>query len=486
MSLVMSQHPHAFVADNEALASPYSAYCTSYSALYNDEHERPPAALALSVPFASPHHHAAAPLPRRLSSTLLRLSPTFNNQEANYNYYQWNDQPAAAALSTAVPSHHAPCLLSPPPLPHTLPVKDELDAFELSPVDSMSTTPSISITSATSIASYSSHSSHSSPPSTPDPSVSTATATPTPSPLPPPAKSLCLRAPQSRQRSATMGSSGDRVGERVLRKRRRQRECDIQRRQKENMGFNRLYVLLTASSMKKQQKCVQLQQQQLAAAASVAAEQQEDCGDDDEEDTERKMNKADILHQSAERIEQLERTLRELMEAHSRRHSLESSMFLHSSACMMVIHIPSGYITDASERYLQHTCNERSWVVGRRFFPPWALMLDDPMYLTRPLPCTKRQADRVLCRPEHSALLQETQQSPQCEKSVRLLIQLCSGEIDTMYAVWRSQFGHGRVMEKMVHSWVSEWEDHDDGTRTPKYAIGLVSTSETICVDLSE
>ena len=250
-----------------------------------------------------------------------------------------------------------------------------------------------------------------------------------------------------------------------MRKRRRQRECDIQRRQKENIGFNRLYALLTADSVKKQQKLLQQQQ-----------------NDEEEDETDRKMNKADILHQSAERIEQLERMLTELTEAHARRSTLSSSMFTHSSACIVVIHVPSGFVSDASERYLQHTMFERAWVVGRRFFPPYTLMKSNPQYLTRPYPTTASQSDRVLCKPANQPL-QETQLKAQSETSVRLLHQLYAGESDTIYALWRSQFGDGRVWEKAVHSWITEWEEHEDGTRTPLYVVGLVSTSETVCVE---
>ena len=444
--MMSQQQSHAF-ADSDALASPYASYSSSFS-LFHDEHDSSSnaASLSLSMPFASPPHPPAAPLPRRPSTTLFRLSPTFSNESY---YYQWNDSLGHAAAAGAGNARS----MSPPPLPLT----EEMHGFKLSPVES-SITPSISITSAAS-----STASYASSPSTPDPSSGSPTPSPSPNPLPRHSLSVSVRPTVSRQRSATLGSSGDRV----LRKRRRQRECDIQRRQKENVGFNRLYMLLTAGSIKKQQKLIQ--QQQMA-------------DDEEDDDTDRKMNKADILHQSAERIEQLERMLTELTEAHTRRNSLESSIFTHSSACIVVIHVPSGVITDASERYLQHTLMERSWVVGRRFFPPLHLMQANPLYLTRPYPSSPHQGDRVLCKTE-DGVLQETVQSPQCEKSLRLLEQLYSGEIDTMCAVWRSQFGDGRIMEKAVHSWVTEWEEHEDGTRIPLYVIGLVSTSETVCVE---
>ena len=441
MSIVMSRL-HSF-ADSDGLGSPYAAYPSAFP-LFADEHES--SAAPLPMPLSSPIQHHAAPQPRRPSSNLLRLSPTFTPE---LQYYQWNDPSAAAPLASGNFARPLPFAL---PLPASM--KDELSGYGVPSFQHFSNTPSISHTSA-----GSSSTSYSSPPSTPP-----STASPTPTPSPNPHHSLSV----SRQCSATLGSSGDRV----LRKRRRQRECDIQRRQKENMGFNRLYVLLTSSNTKKQQKLLvqQEQQQQLA-------------DEEDEDDSERKMNKADILHQSAERIEQLERMLTELTEAHSRRKSLEWSTFTHSAACVVVIHVPTGYVTDASERYLQHTGFERSWVVGRRFLSARHLIQSDPMCLTRPRPCSPQHDDRVLCKPRSTGVLQATMPKAQSEKTIRLLLQLYDGEIDTMCAVWRSQFGDGSVMEKTVHSWITEWEEHDDGTRSPLYVIGLVSTSETVCVE---
>jgi len=229
------------------------------------------------------------------------------------------------------------------------------------------------------------------------------------------------------------------------------------------------------------------------------------------------MNKADILHESAERIEQLERQLAEMADAHSRRHSLQSSMFVQSSACIMVVHSPTGYVTDASERYLQHALFERSWLVGRRCLPPLQVMQSNPMCLARPIACNSDRSESVLCKPEGDQL-QPTVHKPQSETTVRLLKQLYSGEIDAMHAIWycdymcvkrvrdaerrpsthllfivcvvllfclqrRSQFGDGRMMERAIHSWVTEWTEHEDGSRTPLYVVGLVSTSETVCVE---
>ena len=447
MSVLMSNPPN--FPDSDVLGSPYATSFSAAFPLFNDGYQFNTTPLALpSPPFSSPPHQPAAPQPRRLSSTLFRLSPTYTAESAYH--YQWNE-PYTTATTVSATAAASP-----------LPVKDELLGYRVSPIES-STTPSVSITSAcSSIASYLS------PPSTPTPS--TASPTPTPSPYLP-GSSLSVRPLSGRQRSATVGSLGDRV----LRKRRRQRECDIQRRQKENMGFNRLYVLLTAGSMRKQQKLIQQQ---------LADEEEE------EGEGERKMNKADILHQSAERIEQLERSLQQLTEAHSRRHSLDSAKFIHSAGCLVVLHVPSGYITDVSERYLEHTGNERSWVVGRRFFPSYQQLKANPMSLTRPCNFACYQsADRVLCKPEDGTggrgggTLRPTILMAQCEATVRLWNQLCDGEIDTMCAVWRSEFGNGRTMEKTVYSWITEWEQHDNGSRTPVNVMCLISTSDTVSVE---
>ena len=477
MLTVMSHHlPLAAAADSDgalgSLGSPYASYSSSFPLLHDDGDDEcvaSSAPLSLSMPpFSSPGPmQPAAPLPRRLSSTLFRLSPTF--QHESY-YYQWSDMPqpqpqpqsqlahhqsaTSAAAQLAVGANHT---VMPRPLSPTQ-LHDEKSSESASSSEA-SITPPIPVTStALSIAPISSHVL---PVSLPIPSSAPTvrpntitTAVALPSPTPP----LLLRP------AASASSDHDRV----IRKRRRQRECDIQRRRKENIGYNRLYALLTADSVKKQQR--QLQQQQ------------QDDGDKDYDDIEQKMQKADILHHSAERIEQLERMLRQLTEAHARRNALSSAMYTHSSACIVIIHVPSGYVSDASERYLEHSMFERLWVVGRRFFPPWPAIHSNPLHLTRPNTPTPYQADRMLCKPANGPL-QETRLVPQSEKSVRLLRELFAGEIDTIYTLWRSQFGDGRIWERSVHSWVSEWEEHEDGRRTPLYVVGLVSMSETVCLE---
>ena len=472
MSAATMSHSHAFAADSDVLGSPYST-CYAPFRLYSDdeEHGAPPFSFSLLPPSSPPPlHQPTAPLPRRLSTSLFRLSPTSACEPL---YRQWSDVPPTP--TTALFGAGALALSSSSPMPLS------------------SSTPAIAVTYIASVASTSS------PPSTPSTSTPTPYPTPAPTPTPSPhpasassSSSSSLPVPSSLSGGVGGAGAGAGAGDRVSRKRRRQRECDIQRRQKENKGFDRLYTLLTAYHTKKQQQLVQPRQQQPQQQQPAAISDDED-GDGEFEDKEaaadRKMNKADILHHSAERIEQLERMLADLAGANHRRHSLQSSMFTHSSAAVMVVHVPSGYCVDVSQRYLDHTMMERSWTVGRRFWPPYTHLVAHPTYLLRPSHAhapiaSLHRRDRVLCRPGgQGGGLVETLQSAQCEASVQAMRRLFSGESDTIFAVWRNQLGDGRVWEKGVHSWVTEWEEQADGTRTPLYAIGLVSTSETVRVE---
>ena len=138
---------------------------------------------------------------------------------------------------------------------------------------------------------------------------------------------------------------------------------------------------------------------------------------------------------------------------------------------------------DMSERCLQLTRRERSWAVNRRFLPPLHIVQNDASRVSRPQPSSQlRLAERTLCRPAHGGL-QETRVLPQSPASVRLMQQLYAGEVDTICAVWRSQFGDGRVMEYTLHCWIRKWEVLADGARTPLCLVSLLSTSELVCVD---
>ena len=139
-------------------------------------------------------------------------------------------------------------------------------------------------------------------------------------------------------------------------------------------------------------------------------------------------------------------------------------------------------LADASERLLQHMRCERHWMVGRSIFPPLRLLSADTRHLARPYSASPQQAGRVLCRPAGGAL-QEVRPCEQSPESLRLLGLTLAGELDAAVSVARSQFGDGRLMETLVHTWVSDWEQHADGTRTPLYLVSLINTGETVCID---
>ena len=460
---LMMSHSQVFAADTDVLGftSPYANHCPFPLYSEEDSHSRSSHPFALpppqvSLPSTSPSRQPTAPQPRRRSTTLFLLSPTFTHEPPLYQ--QWGDI-APAGFSDVGTAE-----------------QDDVSRGSVSPMPSAHT-PSISVTYASSIASTTS------PSITPIPLTPIPSPAPTPSPRPYstaatsfkaapatiPAARTSLRA-SARPRAVSDGASGI-PSDRVLRKRRRQRECDIHRRLVENSGFSRLSALLAAQSAKKQQKLIQQRK-----------EDEDQAEEEDDEDAARKLNKADILHQSADRIEQLQRMIADLKESQSRRGSIQSSMFTHSAACIMVIHVPSGFVADASQRYLEHSMTERSWLVGRRCFPPYEHLVSHPNYLLRPSSTGAHQRDRVLCKPAGGEL-QETVPRGQSEASLRAMHQLLSGELDTIYTVWRNQLGDGRVWERSAHSWVAEWDEHADGTRTPLYVIGLISRSETVCVD---
>ena len=139
-------------------------------------------------------------------------------------------------------------------------------------------------------------------------------------------------------------------------------------------------------------------------------------------------------------------------------------------------------MVDASERYLQTAQLERSWMVGRRIFPPWRLVQADSSCLTRPAHTPTAYYGRLLCRPAHGQL-QEQRRCAQSEASVRQLRALYAGEVDAFVAVWRGQHGDGREVEHTVHSWMADWQHGDDGTRTPLCVVGLLDTSSLVFVD---
>lgn len=435
---MMSQSNCTTSPHTAVLGSPYANYFFSFPLISGSDHQPASPLLSVSLPPA-PYSCSSCSSPVQTPAAL--LSPRRSSALFNLTYIA-----------------HDPVYYTNTAAVSTTPETNKANFVDFSP------------TSASSIAAPSTSISHPSPvtsSSSPPPPVSTSTSFTSAAHVPSGrSKRLDEEAVLARPVGESLGASGEWMSH----KSRRQRKSDTQRRQRESVGFHRLYTLLAAYNAKKQQRLSDTQQQK----------QQRQV--DEEED--RRPSKAEILHQCAERIEQLERTLNEWTSAHLRRGSVQSSMFLfaHRSACIVVIHVPSGYISDANERYLNHINSERSWTVGRRFFPPSQQVRMDLLSLTRPCHAAFSQTNRVLCKPANGQL-QETQQKLQSEKTMRLLHQLYKGETDTIYATWRGQFGDGRTWEMGAHSWITEWEQHEDGTRSPMFLLGQVNTSETVCVD---
>ena len=254
--------------------------------------------------------------------------------------------------------------------------------------------------------------------------------------------------------------------ESAMRKRMKQRECDIQRREKENSGYKRLYALLTAQRDR----------------------HSEADGDDDDDEgaaDRSKLKKASILRQSAERIEQLQRSVGELMEACAcygysttagstdtplsphicshpplhvdelppsesallaarlQRASLSHSFSTESSLAIVLLHVPSGLLVDASDLYLSHTGWQRADIVGRRMFQPLKVTLADPLLATDPHSSAGVHDNRVLVEGKDGRRV-TSKQEPQYEKSMRQLQQLYTGAVDTIDALWRGPLADGK------------------------------------------
>ena len=164
-----------------------------------------------------------------------------------------------------------------------------------------------------------------------------------------------------------------------------------------------------------------------------------------------------------------------------RNSSLHSSMFVLSPVCITLLHVPTGLIADASDSFLLRTGWQRSHIVGRRMFPPLETMLREPLHLTNPHSDAMRD-NRILVQGQGGRLV-HSKQEPQYESSVQLAQQLLRGERDAVVAVWRGQLGDGRVYESYVHSWISEWQDSDcNGVRYPRYTTSVHSATGSVCV----
>ena len=415
--------------------------------------------IGLPLSRSSPRQQLTVPSPHRIASRAFTL-PTSEVHPSMPDPTQRESPPRPSRVSVSVAAHD-PSAVFDRRLSSRASTKDSIyesrwASLYLSwPLTAKTAVPDSSATSPLSTASHSSTSSSSAASSLSLSSVPAGFSSAT-----------LLLARRSRLRA---GSPMDRV----LSKRRRQRECDSRRRQKETVGYSRLYALLAVD-----------------AGQPQLSEQQQQSEQREADETDRKLAKVDILHRSAERIEQLERRLLELTDGQCRRDTLHSTMLSQSTVCLLSIHAPSGVVVDCSEQYLRQAGFERAWLVGRRFWPSHHSLTASPLSLTRPSPATAG-GDRssfntgvVLCKPPGRPL-QETRQQPQSERSVRQLQRLYEGVADAMYGVWRSQLGDGGLHDEALHAWVSDWLDDDgvDGRRGPLYVLRLVNSSETVCVD---
>ena len=266
--------------------------------------------------------------------------------------------------------------------------------------------------------------------------------------------------------------------ERLMRKRRKQRECDVDRRYRENTAL------------------VQLQQ------FIREEEKTDDEPQLDSSDTSR-LHKADILQQSVQLIEVLKRRVAELTDSHSPpaqpdsslltrvasstiaaqlcHASLQSPMRDHSTVCLLLVHAPTNRIVDVTSRFLFCTGWQRPNIVGRRW-PSLHTKRD-----------TKQRAaglrDNPVLVQGMGGLLVPSRQEPQYERSIRLRQQLYGGEVDTVEAVWRAQLADGKLYEFQATSWVSEWEEVEWGggrggsRRQPYQAMSVINSTKLVCVE---
>ena len=292
----------------------------------------------------------------------------------------------------------------------------------------------------------------------------------------------------------------------MLRKRGRQRDSDISRRQRESTALAQLHTLLSTANEEKER------------------EEHKQGGDADTP----KRWKVDILEQSVRRIEQLQLLVTQLaqlcnqqlpcdsqpqprrnitpsaassdchldllprfvsshLDSRLRRESLHASMFVQSSVCLALFEVSSGLITDVSDRFLQHTGWERSHLVGRRWMPPLHALTStsQPQF-------TAVQHDRRVLVEGAGGRLEESRPEPQCERSLQLLGELYRGQCDSIDVVWRGRLRDGRCYDKRVHHWVSEWDERnvDAGDcskqqrqRLPTFVMSLLNSRETILIE---
>ena len=283
-------------------------------------------------------------------------------------------------------------------------------------------------------------------------------------------------------------------GDRLQRKRRKQRECDVDRRHRENTAFIQLQQLI--------------REEEQHTSTDEQPQQPDVTGDTSSSNS--KLHKADILQQSVQLIEVLKRRVAELTEgstatppanhpppsstqlalshaasstlaAHLRHSSLHSPMRDHSTVCLILLQPSTNRIIDVTSRFLACTGWQRTHIVGRRW----------------PKLHTKRDVGRRAVVLRDDAVLVEggggmlvpSRQEPQYERSIRLREQLYSGEVDRIEAVWRAQLADGRLYEFQATSWVSEWEEVECGggqgglKRQACQAMSVVGGTQIVCVE---
>lgn len=270
--------------------------------------------------------------------------------------------------------------------------------------------------------------------------------------------------PPPRRRASAAITSKE---ETATRKRLKQRECDIQRRERENGGYKRLSTLL----------------------ASHREDEQYNDDDDDDDDSDAadraKLNKAAVLRRTAERIQQLQRAVADLIDARPchpsangsghevcgahhpppsfwdelpaallarmsakvRSASIRASFSNVSSNCLLLVHVPSGLVIDCSDRYLQFCHQSRSDVVGRRLFQPLRETMNDPLQATRAGGVAAAINDNRVLVAGSDGRKVVSKQEPQYERSMRAIEDLFLGKVSVYDALWRSPLGDGKTSD---------------------------------------
>ena len=299
------------------------------------------------------------------------------------------------------------------------------------------------------------------------PSISAASYSISPIPLSPDFQSFLLSAPSTASppdelstpsplsigesvavvvdRPASQPRKRRRLTEAQLRGRReKQRHADLQRREREHTALSRLHALLTANAERKQRVDDEAEEGDEAKTRADLLEESVDCinqlqllvaqltsacnqyqSNDRGLPAKRPLPQSLLASSSAADIDNLPPSASSFVAAHIRRLSLNPSMFTRSPVCVVIMHVPSGVIADASDSYLCHTRWQRSHLVGRRMFPPLETMVQEPMHLTNPHSDIMRD-DRTLVQAEDGRVV-HSRQEPQYESSLLLAQQLLTG-----------------------------------------------------------